>query len=254
MAQKDFFLRTKGQLQVGTWDQFIAKLSCADGEITARSFRRWRLGKALPPRGLIERINNLTDQKLRGMTVTIRPGDWGQRKGGLVKFALCGCNLTLRDRVKGGTVGGKLNSLHHLWSIGSLGGANPTKSGRNPRRKVLGPDGKMMYNILEKQCFAALLQAGFAVEYEPVVIVGKRRIIPDFRIGNVYVECTGDPKVFAKAGRFLEKFRLLEKYEEAWRAIVVTLPHLVERYRLRLGRRAFVTTKEGLVDSIVSGW
>lgn len=211
-AQKDFFRRTKQSLRLPSWEQVLALLSSTGAEITSRSLRRWRLGHALPPRSVTDRMNQLAGQQMDQMAVIIRPRGWGAKKGGLEKFARCGCNLTLRDRMKGGKIVGKSQSTQHLGHIGSIGGVNSVKSASNARRKVLGQFG-MMYNELEKECLAALLQAGFVVDYEPTVFVGERRIIPDFRVGDVYIECTGDPKVNAKAERFLEKFELIEKYE-----------------------------------------
>jgi hypothetical protein len=184
--------------------------------------------------------------------IIVRPAGWGARKGGLEKFARYGCNLTLEDRMRGGRIVGMSNSVRHLSLIGSVGGVNSMKSGRNPWRKVRGPFGTMMYNALEKQSFLAMVRAGMAVEYEPVVLLGSRRIVPDFRVGRIYVECTGDPKVSPKAERFLERFQLLRKHKGAVGNIVVTLPNLVERYKLYLGKRALVTTVDRLVDTVVA--
>lgn len=251
-AQRDFFVKSKNVLRSKTWRQLFTALGQRDENFTLRAFRRWHLGQSLPPLTLVARICELTGEDLSKIGVGVRVANWGARKGGLEKVARFGCNLTLRDRVKGGRLVRRSNSVRHMRSIASLGGVNSLKSGRNPRRTVPGPYGIRMYNHLEKETFETMIKAGLRVEYEPVVMIGNCRIVPDFCVGQTYIECTCDRKVNVKTERLLEKFRLLKEHMPFAAATVVTLPHLVEKYRLYLGREASVVTLDDLVRMVSS--
>lgn len=181
------------------------------------------------------------------LDISFRDENWGQRKGGYRKVAIRGCNLTISDRIKGGKTAGNSNSVEHLKRIASLGGVGLIRSGKSPSRKTLGPNGVKMYDYLERDIFRGLLSAGMPAEYEPVIKADSRRIIPDFRVGDVYIECTRDNKVNVKAQKLVERFRLLEKRVPFSKGIVVTLPRLLVRYRQLIPSDIEVVTTQGFL-------
>lgn len=227
-CQKAFFRQAKSYT---TWKDFYNELmSKSNVPFTFRMFRRWYLGYALPIAEVVNKICNLTGQDLTRLCVTYREPNWGRKKGGISKATLYDCNLTMRDRMIGGTITGRSNSHDRMRFIASIGGSNSVKSCHNPWRRVLGPNQIRMFNRLEKQTMELVLQHA-KVDYEPVIKIGQRqRIIPDFRVGRTYIECTADPKANVKGPRLRERFQLLKRHIPIRKSIVVTLPHLVPKY------------------------
>ncbi len=171
-----------------------------------------------------------------------------------MKFTSYGCNLTLMDRIKGGELTGRSQSLSHLRAIASLGGSTSAKSNQNPRRLVSGPGGVRMYNELEKDVLCRIIKAGMEVAYEPVLKVGTRRLIPDFRVGTTYIECTYDTQVRVKARRLGQKFKLLTEHYYPVNCLVVTLPRLQSKYRHYLEKYVDVATVEDFIRRIPELW
>ncbi len=111
-----------------------------------------------------------------------------------------------------------------------------------------------MFNDLEKDVMMRIIREGLEVVYEPIVKVGARRLIPDFRVGDTYVECTCDTQVRVKARRLGEKFRLLTEQFSPVKCLLVTLPRLVPRYASYLEPRVIVTTVEDFIERIPEFW
>ncbi len=111
-----------------------------------------------------------------------------------------------------------------------------------------------MFNDLERDVMARIIREGIEVIYEPIVKVGVRRLIPDFRVGSTYIECTCDTQVRVKARRLGEKFRLLREYFGPVKCLLVTLPKLVPRYASYLEPRVDVTTVQDFIDRIPEFW
>ncbi len=193
---------------------------------------------------------DLSGQELSKLNVTYRDPNWGRKKGGQRKVAIHGCNLTMHDRIKGGATSGRSNSHEHMKVIASIGGATSAKSFKNGLRRVVGPDGVRMYNGLERDTLDQLVRGGFNVDYEPVITLGSRRLIPDFRVGSTYIECTGNPKANVKAPKLLERFQLLKGQVPFRKGIVVTFPSLATKYTHYLGSEVEVATLQDFLSRI----
>jgi hypothetical protein len=251
--QRWFFDETKQQFE--NWSNFYDELSKnGHAKVSFRQLRRWRLGQALPTLTVVELICHLTGQDPKKLALTLRSPNWGQRQGGLIKAAKYGCNLTLSDRVRGGRITGKSQSISHLRTIGSIGGSNSAKSHGNPHRQVLGPDGVRMFNDMEREVMMRIIREGLEVIYEPVIKVGLRRLIPDFQVGSTYIECTCDTQVRVKARRLGEKFRLLRGFFGSVKCLLVTLPKLVPRYMSYLEPHVEVATVQDFIERIPEFW
>jgi hypothetical protein len=245
LRQKKFF--SQARQRFGDWQALFDALSkMTHGHLTLRKLKRWRLGQALPVLDLVQAICLVTGQDWRRLSVEIRPANWGQRKGGNMKLAEHGCNLTLQNRMKGGRMTGRSNGIMHMRTIASVGGAASIKANRHPFRRVDGPNGIRMLDELERDVMAKLFSGGIHAVYEPVVRIGLRRLIPDFRVGATYIECTHNRQVNVKSAELKERFRTLKEHVEFGRGIVVTHPSLVSRYKQYLPADIEVTTAENL--------
>jgi hypothetical protein len=215
-----------------------------------RKLKRWYFGQALPTLDIVNLICNLTRQDLPQLGVTMKELNWGQRKGGYKKIVMHGCNLTMQDRIKGGRLTGQSNSVQHLKKIASVGGANSVKSVKHSNRRVIGPTGVKMFNRLERDAMLQITSAGLHAVYEPIIEIGDKRLIPDFQLGNTFIECTCDPKARVKAYKLSEKFKLLREHVPFRKGIVVTLPWLIDRYRQYLTEGVEVALVDDLLKRI----
>ncbi len=251
LRQKAFFLQARRSY--ASWKDLLDNLrKLTKIHLTPRKLRRWRLGQALPVLDVVQAICDLTGEDLSQLVVEIKAPNWGQQKGGNNKVAKCGCNLTLQRWIKGGRKTGRSNSVSHMKAIASIGGSVAIKSNTHPFRTVNGPKGIKMLDTLERDVMAKLVSAGFDATYEPVVKIGVRRLIPDFRVGGTYIECTRNRKVNAKSAELIGRFRALRKHVAFHKGVVVTLPSLVDRYRYYLMLSDIdVTTADNLAASIV---
>ena len=59
------------------------------------------------------------------------------------------------------------------------------------KRKVIGPNGELMFNNGEKKIAEELLRNKIKYTYEPVISLGKNYAIPDFAVNNVIIERCG---------------------------------------------------------------
>jgi hypothetical protein len=249
--QKAFFREARDR--TGSWKNLYAQVSGTTHiSLTLRKLRRWCLGQALPTAETVAAICDVTGREICNLGVVFRGRNWGQRKGGCKKVETHGCNLTLQDRMIGGKLTGRSNSVDRLKTIASIGGSRGAKSPKNPRRRILGPGGVRMFNRLERDTFNELVQQRLQVEYEPVIQIGSRRMIPDFRVGSTYIECTADLKVNVKGPILRQRFQLLRHKVPFRRGIVVTLPFLVPRYKHYLGIDSEVVTVHDLGRTITN--
>lgn len=145
---------------------------------------------------------------------------------------------------------GSSNSITHLKAIASAGGAAAVKKNWYPLRRVRGPRGIRMMDSLERDVMMKLISGGVQFTYEPVVRIGLRRLIPDFRIGATYLECSRNKKVSEHARELLERFRMLRDHVEFSRGIVVTSEGLVDRYKHYLPHDIDVATVEDLLNNL----
>ncbi len=200
----------------------------------------------MPTTDAIVAICRFTGDEFRTLGLTFKERSWGQRKGGNSKVASYGCNLTLQDRMIGGKLTGRSNSIDHLKAVGLIGAARAAKSPKNPNRQVLSRGGVRFCNQLEKDTMDELVRQGMRVEYEPVIHLGTRWIFPDFRVDTTYIECTEHSKVNEKGPALRERFQLLKTHVPFAKGIVVTTPELVLRYRRYLRFETEVVTVRDL--------
>lgn len=247
--QREFFRKAKRE--VGRWVDLYGEITARNSrKFSIRMLKRWSLGQALPTADVVITICNLIRQDPQHLVALMKDSHWGQKKGGHNKVVTRGCNLTMKDRIKGGTLTGRSNSLEHMKRIASIGAVNSLKSPTHSCRKTIGARGVRMFNRLEKDTMDILENASTNVVYEPIMKIKDRRLIPDFQLGNTFIECTCDPKVNCKATKLAAKFRLLRNNFPFERGVVVTLPWLVERYRHYLPPEIDVVTASDLLTKI----
>jgi hypothetical protein len=244
-CQKVFFRKARDQ--IGSWRILYAQvLRTKHVSLTLRKLKRWNLGQALPTAETVAAICEITGQEFRNLDVKLKDHNWGQKRGGYHKVATYGCNLTLQDRMIGGKLTGRSNTLNHLKTIASIGGSHAVKRMKNPNRRIFGPSGVRMFNQLERDTMNELVLQHLEVEYEPVIRLGSRRLIPDFRVGSTYIECTTNRKANVKGPELRRRFHLLKEHVQFRRGIVVTLPSLASKYKHYLGPDTKVVTVDDL--------
>ena len=249
--QREFFQKAKRE--VGKWHDLYSEIAaCNSGEFSIRKLKRWSLGQALPTADVVIIICNLIRQDPQQLMALMKDPHWGQKKGGHNKVVTRGCNLTMKDRMKGGTLTGRSNSHEHMKQIASVGAVNSLKSPMHSGRRTIGVGGVRMFNRLEKDTMDILENAGMNAVYEPIVKIKDRLLIPDFQLGRTFIECTCDPKANCKAERLAAKFRLLKGNVPFEKGVVVTMPWLVERYRHYLPPEIRVATTKNLLTKISS--
>lgn len=247
--QREFFQKAKRK--VGRWVDLYAEISTRNSsEFSIRKLKRWSLGQALPTADVVVVICNLVRQDPQQLIVLMKDSHWGQKKGGHNKVVARGCNLTMKDRIKGGKLTGRSNSLEHMKRIASIGAVNSLKSPAHSCRKTIGARGVRMFNRLEKDTMDILEKARANVVYEPIMKIKDRRLVPDFQLGSTFIECTCDPKANCKAAKLAAKFRLLRNNFPFDKGVVVTMPWLVERYRHYLPPEVDVATTSNLLTKI----
>ncbi len=243
--QKEFFRKARDF--AGSWkDLYVQVSKMGSSTISRRKLKRWKLAHAMPTTDAIVAICRFTGDEFRTLGLTFKERSWGQRKGGNSKVASYGCNLTLQDRMIGGKLTGRSNSIDHLKAVGLIGAARAAKSPKNPNRQVLSRGGVRFCNQLEKDTMDELVRQGMRVEYEPVIHLGTRWIFPDFRVDTTYIECTEHSKVNEKGPALRERFQLLKTHVPFAKGIVVTTPELVLRYRRYLRFETEVVTVRDL--------
>src|SRR3989442_1896777 len=147
--QRWFFDETKQQFK--NWSNFYDELSKnGHARVSFRQLRRWRLGQTLPTLTVVELIRHLTGQDPKKLALTLRSPNWGQRQGGLTKAAKYGCNLTLSDRIRGGRMTGKSQSISHLRTIGSIGGSNSPNSHGDTHKQIFWADAGRMFTDIDR--------------------------------------------------------------------------------------------------------
>jgi len=208
-----------------------------------RVFEAWVYGRYLPPCEVVKNIYGLISgsKDLTELNIKLVSDHWGSVKGGKNKIRLHGTNLTRADRVKGGkSVPKDPERLRRISHLGFL---------KSTRRKFLGPNGELVFNKLEKEVAESLHKNGISYEYEPIMLLGKWFVVPDFRLkGKVVVECTGWTNIEEKSFQLRNKIKKLLASKTVKRAIVVTNQELFEGYWKNLNELATVTTVERLTQ------
>lgn len=227
--QKCFFRSAKGTKL--TWNQLyhLLRTRC-ERHFTLRSFQNWYKGFWSPTLEVASEICKITGSDLHTLGAQIVNDNWGRSIGGKVKFERYGCQLTLEQRRRAGRKTGSANTLEHLVKISSFGGVASVKSKANFRRKVVGPQGEIMFNKLEREVATILLSIGVSYEYEKVIRRSSNHVIPDFTVGDVLIECTYDTRVDWKARTIITRFKPLLLCFQQLRLVVITTDKLKPKY------------------------
>lgn len=250
-GQKSFFKRSKPPSS--TWKDFYAKiLDASEKSFGFRAFQHWYKGERLPPLEIVRTICDLSNLDFSQLEIQIKEEAWGQIKGGKMRIELHGCNIDKRSRVLGGKAArraliSKLGADYgeFMRKISSKGGINSVVSKKNLMRKIIGPKGEHMFNQLEKDVAQILLSANVDYQYEPILIVDHQTIIPDFKIGNLIIECTKWTNAKVKVMSLKEKIKALLVRHPYLYFIVVTKDTLKKRYVAHLeGLAEVLSTRE----------
>jgi len=234
--QKSFFKRSKPPFS--TWKDFYGKiLDASEKSFSFRAFQHWYKGERLPTLKIVCTICDLSGVDFSHLGIQVKEEAWGQTKGGEMRIKLHGCNLDKRNRVLGGKAAqrvliSKLGADYEQFmrKISSKGGINSVISKKNLMRKTIGPKGECMFNQLEKDVAHVLLSANVTYQYEPVLTVDHQTIIPDFKIGNLIIECTKWTNAKVKAMSLKEKIKALLARHPYLYFIVITKDALKKRY------------------------
>ena len=235
-GQKSFFKRSKPSFS--TWNDFYTKiLDASEKSFSFRAFQHWYKGERLPTLQIVRTICDLSNLDFSQLGIQVREEAWGQTKGGKMRIKLHGCNLDKRNRVLGGRAARKalISKLgtdyeQFMRKISSKGGINSVISKKNLMRKIIGPRGERMFNQLEKDVAQILLSANVDYQYEPILKVGHQTIIPDFKTGNLIIECTKWTNTKVKAMSLKGKIKALLVRHHYLYFIVVTKDTLKKRY------------------------
>ena len=248
--QKSFFKRSKPPSL--TWKDFYAKiLNASEKSFSFRAFQHWYKGERLPTLEIMRTICDLSNLDFSQLGIQVREEAWGQIKGGKMRIKLHGCNLNKHNRILGGKAAQRVlisklgaNYEQFMRKISSRGGINSVISKKNLMRKIIGPRGERMFNQLEKEVAHILLSQEIDYEYEPIIIVDNQTIIPDFRTGNLIIECTKWTNAKPKAMSIRKKIkRLLARYPKL-NFLVVTTSSLKKRYMRHLSEFVKVLSTE----------
>ncbi|MBI2445759.1 hypothetical protein HYV43_05205 [Candidatus Micrarchaeota archaeon] len=104
-------------------------------------------------------------------------------------------------------------------------------------RKVIGPCGESMYNVLEKKVASILKKQGVPYRYEERFDTdeGNGFCSIDFTAGNLFIEVTDWDDAREKSRKLNRKYRMLKHQLPRHAAfVVVTKPGRVEQYRRHL--------------------
>jgi hypothetical protein len=125
--QKEFFRKARDL--AGSWENLCVQVSkMGSSTISRRRLKRWKLAHAMPTTDASVAICRFTGDEFSALGLTFKERSWGQRKGGNSKVGSYGCTLTLQDRMIGGRLTGRSNSIAHLKAIGIIGAVQAAKS------------------------------------------------------------------------------------------------------------------------------
>ena len=169
--------------------------------VSRRGVRQWINEERKLPKIIFEKILKLFPWAetykiyLRG----ILPRNWVQIKGGKIRSKMKS-NLTKKDRIKGFEKA-KLSTI---------------------KRKVIGPNGELMFNDGEKRIAEKLVQNNIKYEYEPVISLGKNFAVPDFLVDDILIERCGFGNWKPYWSNFRRKIKRLKRYKKY--KIIVLIP------------------------------
>lgn len=122
------------------------------------------------------------------------------------------------------------------------------------KRKFLGPNRELLFNKLEKEVAETLHVNGINYEYEPIILLEGRFVVPDFLLeGKIVIECTAWTNVKEKSSQLKNKIKKLLASKVIKRAIVVTNQGLLQSYQKNLNKLTTVITAEQLVQALKVG-
>ncbi|MEM5790598.1 MAG: hypothetical protein QXP77_00925 [Candidatus Aenigmatarchaeota archaeon] len=107
-----------------------------------------------------------------------------------------------------------------------------------------------MYNIREKKIAEFLHTNNFPYQYEPIVNLGNKYVIPDFLVGNNIIERCGYSNLDIYWSNVRRKFKLFNKYK-VWKIIVIIPPKHFDFAIKRLkGLNNLIIVKENEIEKI----
>jgi len=223
-----------------SWRRFYAEVRALTGlDFTYHAFKHRYRAESLVPASIVENVRRFGHGRVA--VSRLLDDNWGQRKGGAVKVARYGCNLSLKTRRRGGTHSGELlkrrlgNGFDAYWkSFSSKGGIRSLELKTSLFRKAVGPRGEKMFNDLEVAVATCLYSKRISHVYEPILTAGQKTIIPDFFVRNRLIECTGWTNAKEKAKTLSSRFVLLHTALPGLLPLVVTTNRLAGVYTSHL--------------------
>lgn len=241
-AQRLFFRLSKGKM---TWMELYRKtVNITLSAASFRVFEAWAYGKFLPPYDVVKALCRISGRRVSDLSLTLLPENWGQVIGGRKKSRLYDSNLTIIDRRKGGKIGRK--SIERLKRIAHKGVYVRTA------RKYVGPRNEMMFNRLEQKVAEILYRNEREYEYESIIQIKNRAIVPDFFLPKLrtLIECTTWTNVEEKAEEINRKARVLMKGKAIDHFIVVTSDQRLKQYKETIEKPVKVVTTKGLINTL----
>lgn len=232
-----------------SWAQFYRVINSKIA-VPRRTLRNWKNSLVFPSLEALEIICKIFNYELDYSQIKILPEYWGRRLGGNRKIEMYGFSLTRKDRVKGGLRAIKKLRQNfgpeRMREVSSYAGSISVKNGTQYKRKVEGPNGEKMYNILEKEVAEILTKLGLKYEYEKVIHLENRYIVPDFIVEDrIVIESTYFYLAKYIAKRLTKKFHLYRKNLQMSKFVVVTNDELKGEYtRLLKGIATVLVTKD----------
>ena len=221
-TKNKFFHATKEYSRAESWQELWYFLG------VKKTFQTYLYGNALIPKRLFEKMLSILpqgdSQKFLANTYSM-PGNWGQEKGGFSvqeKYRKENRQLEISDELKKASSQYMKNwhaemkklepksyfSLQHA-RFKSISGY-----------KFIANKGHKVRNKFEQEVANTLHSIPVDYEYEPLIKISETSMFPDFKIGNLVIECTSW-KGESKARLLAVK---IQKYEEAGFVVRVVIP------------------------------
>jgi len=231
--------------------------SLSSKSFTFSSFRSWYQGRTFPIPESVEAMCKFANVKIADLSINIKPENWGRVLGGKIKYKLYGLNLTREQMIRGGKNG--MASLRRKlgkegWKkVSFLAGTISSKSKNNFRRKTTGPRGEKMFNEMEREVAETLCKMNIDYEYERILKINDRFLIPDFVVGsNIVIECTYWGFVNDKSKILRERFKNILKNTSIDKMVLITNNQLKNKYNRKLGKNIDVLTPKELSEWFVT--
>lgn len=159
--------------------------------ISRSTFRHWLYEDSHLPENILKECIKISPQSkvfLKFVTAKL-PRNWGQIKGGKKRSKM---KTNLNDELRKKAF--KMSKL------------------QRKTRRVVGPNGELMFNAGEKRIAEVLTENKITYKYEPLVTVCDRYFYPDFLVGKTIIERCGYSNWDGYWFKALRKFRYYDKF------------------------------------------